>query len=103
MKQVILLSILLFASPSCDAQNSTEMSNEQNSFEVVKSEQEWQKQLSAEEYYVLRQKGTERPFTGNTTCILKKAHTIAAAVMLPYLHQIQSLTPIVDGPLLMQE
>ena len=64
MKQVILLSILLFASPSCDAQNSTEMNNEKNSFEVVKSEQEWQKQLSSEEYYVLRQKGTERPFTG---------------------------------------
>ena len=52
MKQGILLSILLFASSSCDAQNSTEMSNEQNSFEVAKSEQEWQKQLSAEEYYV---------------------------------------------------
>jgi peptide-methionine (R)-S-oxide reductase len=64
MKQVILLSILLFASPSCDAQNKNEMRNEQNSFEIVKSEQEWQKQLSTEEYYVLRQKGTERPFTG---------------------------------------
>lgn len=29
-----------------------------------KSEDEWKKQLSEEEYYILRLKGTERPFTG---------------------------------------
>lgn len=34
------------------------------SAEVSKSEEEWREQLSPDQYRVLREKGTERPFTG---------------------------------------
>jgi peptide-methionine (R)-S-oxide reductase len=36
----------------------------ENKFVATKTDEEWKKLLTEEEYYVLRKKGTERPFSG---------------------------------------
>jgi peptide-methionine (R)-S-oxide reductase len=38
-----------------------------NQPEIIKTDEEWKQMLTDEEYYVLRQSGTERPFTGKYT------------------------------------
>ncbi|NMC60704.1 MAG: peptide-methionine (R)-S-oxide reductase MsrB [Candidatus Methanofastidiosa archaeon] len=43
------------------------------------SDEEWKKKLTPEEYYVLREKGTERPFTGKYVDNKKKGKYICAA------------------------
>jgi len=41
-----------------------ETSNTETDYPVQKSEDEWRKELSEDEYYILREAGTEAPFTG---------------------------------------
>jgi peptide-methionine (R)-S-oxide reductase len=58
---VIIITFGLFFSCNTSAQKSK--NTNKNVYPVSKTEADWKKQLSSEAYYVLRQAGTERPFT----------------------------------------
>lgn len=46
------------------APTTTQPSTTNMNFKITKTDEEWRQQLSPEQYAVLRQKGTERAFTG---------------------------------------
>jgi peptide-methionine (R)-S-oxide reductase len=48
---------------NCQSQ-TTKQNQTMQAYKVEKSEAEWLEDLGAERYYILRQKGTERPHTG---------------------------------------
>jgi peptide methionine sulfoxide reductase msrA/msrB len=70
ISMLLMLSLVLQVFTAC-SQNKNEtktdkgiVMNEDSIKPIQKSEEEWQKQLTSEQYYILREKGTERPFTG---------------------------------------
>ena len=61
MKTLTLLCLILL-SPVISAQENTTMKKKVN-----KTEEEWKQVLTPEQYYVLREKGTDRPGDGGYT------------------------------------
>ena len=76
MKKLILLLFALSVS-ACNGQKKNTASTEK--LPVQKTEAEWKKQLTPEQYKVLREKGTERAFTGEYVDNFEKGKYVCAA------------------------
>ena len=63
---------------SCSGTAQTK-SKEKKTYKVVKTENEWKKQLTEVQYHILREAGTERPFTSSLNKNYKEGTYVCAA------------------------
>lgn len=61
---IVALIVILGTSSCSNGQEVNKTSSKNMKNKIEKSDSEWKKELTAEEYRILREKGTERAFTG---------------------------------------
>ncbi len=84
MKRIALLSIIaILTSCSGLAQKKDESKKAQKVYKISKTDVEWKNILTPMEYYVLREAGTERPFTSPLNKNYKKGTYVCAACKTP--------------------
>ena len=74
------LMIVFLVSCAGKAQNT---SKENKKYKVAKTNEQWKKELSKEQYYVLREAGTERAFTSPVNKNYEKGVFVCAACETP--------------------
>ena len=82
MKPILLITIFLFAF-SCKSEAQKTKNENSTTFEITKTSEEWKAELSPEEYNVLRQAGTERPFSSPLNEEKRKGTFVCAACKTP--------------------
>ena len=94
----ILFIILIAVNTIYNRPTSQNISNEKESTRILsgdfdntkfKSEEDWKKILNAEEYHILREQGTEIPFTGSLLDNKEKGIYVSAGCELPLFHSDQ--------------
>jgi len=81
MKKIFITLLVVLSLTSCQSQEKkkTGAAKTETKFNVVKTDAEWKKELTPEQYEVLRNKGTERAFTGEYTNTFDKGNYVCAA------------------------
>ena len=80
MKQISLLLITMVLL-SCNSNAQGSKKNEV--FPLTKTEAEWKAQLTEKQFYVLREAGTERPFSSDLNKIYSEGSYVCAACNTP--------------------
>lgn len=78
-----VLATLAIGVSGCNAQSKKDNRAMEKDYEIKLTEAQWKEKLSDEEYYVLREKGTERAFTGKYWDNHEKGIYLCAACDLP--------------------
>lgn len=77
MKNLILSTVILVAM-SLGIQAQEKSNNQSNTAFMKKTEAEWKKELTPQQYYILREKGTDRPGDGGYTKHFEKGTYLCA-------------------------
>lgn len=84
IKNIVLIFCIILTGCKGNSQEKKQTTNSSTeNFSIVKSKEEWKKELTDMQYYVLREAGTERAFTSELLKEKRKGTYICAACGTP--------------------
>lgn len=83
IKHIILFSLFLISVACQSQQKDKTTKTKEMTYKVNKTEAEWKKDLSPAQFHILREKGTERPGTGEYNLHFEKGSYTCAACDTP--------------------